>query len=383
MFLRKLYEAINNQDPHDEFNSIDKRINGMYDRDQKMKAKYEERSDMELNGVNNKILRLQLRARLEDLNNLFKKNEERDSADRSTRFSCSDNKNLTIPGTKCATSIAYNSKQPCYYICDPESSKIIVFLADFTEKREFLLDCRLEGPRYIQCISHEKFIFISHELGVARVDISDGKIDSTHKVEPLEAKPRDRVEDFISPCLAANEPHGILFILDRFSHNSDQKLRRIFVYNVAYREYDVEFIPVIEVSPEMKENYSPIITDMNFRQYNPEQQQLLILAYRPSPFLLIYTIGKKEFTFLHPPFLLRKCEPCFIASYLNYALISSPKAEKSITKINDQKEDENEKCKLLNIKNTQAILLHAGEKAIITAIEGDNCVIYSWEGITK
>ena len=375
---------INNQNPHDAFNSIHERINDMYDKDKKMKTMYEERSDMELNGVN-KILCLQLRTRLEDLNNLFKKNEERDSDFRSTRFSCSDNKNLTIPGTKCATSIAYNSKQPCYYICDPESSKIIVFLADFTEKREFLLDCRLEGPRYIQCISHEKFIFISHELGVARVDISDGKIESKHKAEPLEAKPiRDRVEDFISPCLAANEPHGILFILDRFSHNSDQKLRRIFVYNVAYREYNDEFIPVLrlQVLSEMKENYSPIITDMNFRQYNPEQQQLLILAYLPSPFLLIYTIGKKEFT-VHPPFLLRKCEPCFIASYLNYALISSPKAEKSITKINDEKEDENEKCKLLNIKNTQAILLHAGEKAIITAIEGDNCVIYSWEGITK
>ena len=364
---------INNQNPNDIFDSIHDRINDTYATDSHMKSRYEERSDMEKVGVKKK-LRLRLQSRLKDFDVLFCQKEETDSIVSVP----GPNRKLTINGTSSATSIAYNLNQPCYYICDPESSKIVVFMADWLG--ELTINCSLESPRYIRCISHEKFIFVSHELGVIKVDISKGNVEIEHKAESLV-----EVEEYISPCLAANETDSLLFILDRFSHSENNKMRKINVYNITQKAFMDTYPKTIEISRELLENYSPIITDMNFRQYNPEQQQLLILAYLPSPCLMIYTIGKKdpkEFTY-HSQFWIKNCEPCFIASYLNYTLISSPKTEKSITMLNDEKENENERYTQLDIKNTQAVLINPDGNAVITVIEENNCIIYYWDGITN
>ena len=372
MFLIKLYESLDDHKPDEDIITVTDRINYLFTQTKEMKERPKEQCEIEKD-VGHKRLYLRVRSRFKKLNVLLTEQHEygKDSAEASGTI-CQ--KKLSIYDVQCATSIAYYKRKKCYYLCDPLTSRVTEFSDDFKNISQCYFDNSLASPRYIVCFSIEDCIFVSHEQGVSRVNMRDGK----QTPESL-----DIAKEYISPCLAANENEGILFILNRFS-TGENNSRQIIVYDVVNNERFENSSENIQLSPQMIENYNPIIVDMNFRKYPNGQKQLLILVYLPSPHLLIFTISDKHPIKLNhlSKHLLPNCEPCFLASYENYTLFSCPNSQNSIIKKNDEDSGEVESYKKLEIQNTQGFLIHENGDAVITAIEGNKCVIYYWKAIT-
>ena len=367
MFLLKLYESLDDRKYDEDIQTIVTRINSLFSQTKQMKERPEERCELETDR-NSKRLVFRQKSRFRKLEELVEELYERDS---SVVTGIKGEEKLTINQVQSVTSIAYNEKLKRYYMCDPITSKVIEFNDTFKKFTEFRFDKPLESPRYIKCISAEDCIFVSHELGVLRVNLGEGK----QAQENLE-----EANEYVSPLIAANEKDSILFIVDRFS-NRENNSREIIVYSVINKNCIENPPEKIVLSADSFENYSPIVIDMDYRQYHTGQKQILILAYLPSPHLLIHVISDSlpmKFSF-HSKHQINN-DPCFIASYRNYILLSCPKFDSSITVMDDE---DNENFKRLDIDKTQSLLMRENGDAVITSIYGDKCVVYYWKAITQ
>ncbi|KAI6650389.1 hypothetical protein LOD99_5826 [Oopsacas minuta] len=353
-FLRMLYKSVSELGSYDDFRKIDEKINKHYQELPEMKPYKSEQAEMviEEKATSHKLC-LKTYSSLANMDELLNKSVQ--------KVQIQKEKKQIIKEIKSVTSIAYNPKQSCYYICDLLQSKLFTITKNF-DVSPLELEPPLKSPRYIECIDAGSKLIISHELGLSMVKLRGTKIDNKH-----EKLGKDIT--YISPCIAQDKK-GILYILNRFG-NEENHQRQItswhFTDNNKFHE------GIVELRIEREHNYSPIITDMNFRT-----DHILILAYLPSPCLLTYIISKglNEISkaFVHQ--FKIDLEPCFIASTSSYTLLSSPKT--GIVKLPQRTEN---LVGQKGIKNTNAVYIHEDGDAIITEINGNECILHKWKGL--